>query len=934
MLRFVIRKMLNKKWMVLSLLIGNILLISIAAGNPIYTQAVLQRTLTKNLEAYLNTNNTYPALITVRTGGTVNDGEFLRQYQRNVSNAEDIFGLEVVENVEYFKLNTTKSVLLNPRGDVKEEMISLSSMSEIEDHIEIIAGRMYSDQPDENGYIEAIVTERGLKEMNALLDDVLVLPNQFTPDGNQTYVHIVGVFRNSSAEDHYWVYAPSTYDDDCFIHPELYNAYYMNGTTLPYPMSGTWYSLLDYTAMRGDEAENILASAEVFRGQFGTRATQAYRDTFSETLSNYLMTAQKVRVTLTVLQIPIFALLAAFIFMVSKQMLDMEQNEIAVIKSRGAGSSQIISIYLMQSFFIAVISFAIGIPFGMFLCQAIGSANAFLEFVQRSALPVELNTEALIYAISAAVLSILAMVVPVIGYSRTTIVAHKRRKNQKSTIPMWQKFGLDIIVLGISVYGLYTFNNQKELLAQRVLSGASLDPLLFISSSLFMLGAGLLAVRLIPYVVGAVFWLFRRIWSPALYASFLRVLRTRSSQGFIMVFLIMTIALGVFNAQAARTINQNKEDNLRYSIGADIAVQQIWEDNSAMMEYDPSLELVYNEPDFGLYENVDGAASIAKVFVDNGVSVGVSGSTLKRVKLMGIETDVFGQTAWFKNSLSDVHWYNYLNAISQNSQAVLVSSNFRTLYNCKLGDTITYRGSNGDTARGIIYGFVDYFPSYVPTSYTATADGILKEAQNFLIVAHLHQLQAEWGILPYELWINSEDGNAYFYDFAEENALSFSSFKDANAALIEAKNDPVLQGTNGILTVGFIVVLILCSVGFLIYWILSIQSRSLQFGIYRAMGMSMREIISMLLNEQVCISGMSIAVGALVGTLTAKLFMPLIQLAYTSNDNALPLEVISQQADNVRLFSVVGIVILLCMLVLGMLISRMKIAQALKLGED
>lgn len=934
MLRFVIRKMLNKKWMVLSLLIGNILLIGIAAGNPIYTQAVLQRTLTKNLEAYLTQNNTYPALITVRTGGTTNDGAFLDQYKDNVSHTEEIFGIDVIEEVEYYKLNTTKSTLLYPRGDVKEEMISLSSMSDLPDHIELIAGRLYSDQPDENGYIEAIVSERGLKEMNALLDDILVLPDQMTPDGKPTYVHIVGVFQNSSNEDHYWVYAPSSYDDDCFIHPELFASYYLNDSTLPYPMIGTWYSLLDYTAMRGDSAQNLLDSIEVFRNQFGTRATQAYRDTFSDTLKAYLQTAQKVRVTLTVLQIPIFALLAAFIFMVSKQMLDMEQNEIAVIKSRGAGSGQIILIYLMQSLFISIISFAIGIPFGMFLCQAIGSANAFLEFVQRSALPIELNSEAIIYAVSASVLSILAMVVPVIGYSRTTIVAHKRRKNQKSTTPMWQKFGLDVIVLAISLYGLYNFNSQKELLAQRVLSGASLDPLLFISSSLFMLGAGLLAVRLIPYIVGALFRIFRRIWSPALYASFLRVLRTRSSQGFIMVFLIMTIALGVFNAQAARTINQNKEDNLRYSIGADIALQQIWEDNSAMMKYDDSLELIYDEPDFGIYENIEGAEAIAKVFVDNGVSIGVSGTTLKNVKLMGIETDVFGKTAWFKNSLSDIHWYNYLNAISQNSQAVLVSGNFRTLYGCKLGDTITYRGSNGDTARGIIYGFVDYFPSFVPTTYKSGADGTFKEAPNYLIVAHLHQLQAEWGILPYQLWVNSEDGNSYFYDFAEKNDLRFSSFKDADAALIEAKNDPVLQGTNGILTVGFIVVLILCSVGFLIYWILSIQSRSLQFGIYRAMGMSMREIITMLLNEQLCISGMSIAVGALVGSLTAKLFMPLIQLAYTSNDNALPLEVINQQSDNIRLFSVVGIVILLCMLVLGTLISRMKIAQALKLGED
>jgi len=144
----------------------------------------------------------------------------------------------------------------------------------------------------------------------------------------------------------------------------------------------------------------------------------------------------------------------------------------------------------------------------------------------------------------------------------------------------------------------------------------------------------------------------------------------------------------------------------------------------------------------------------------------------------------------------------------------------------------------------------------------------------------------------------------------------------------------VLQGTNGILTVGFMVVLLLCSVGFLIYWILSIQSRSLLFGIFRAMGMSMREVFTMLINEQVFISGLSIAVGALVGHLTAMLYMPLIQLGYAASDNAIPLEVISSSTDQLRLLSVVGAVMLLCMMILGMLISHMKVTQALKLGED
>lgn len=132
---------------------------------------------------------------------------------------------------------------------------------------------------------------------------------------------------------------------------------------------------------------------------------------------------------------------------------------------------------------------------------------------------------------------------------------------------------------------------------------------------------------------------------------------------------------------------------------------------------------------------------------------------------MGIHTKDFGETAWFKDSLSDIHWYYYLNAISQNSRAVLLSRNFQTEYGYALGDAINYRNSNGDSVRGIIYGFVDYFPGYVPVSYAMGKRWPLQEKQNYLIVAHLAQIQASWGVTPYQIWIKNEAGSAYILRF-------------------------------------------------------------------------------------------------------------------------------------------------------------------------
>ncbi len=933
MLRFVLRKMANKKWMVFALLIGNILLVSITCANALYGKAVLQRTLTQNLANYMKTTNAYPGQIMIKTGSSYIRNHETLEAAETMRTMPEVYGLPEAERIEHYYVGPTRTQPDLVRENGMAESVSLGCLNELEEHIEIVAGRMYSKTPDEDGVIDVIVSERGMMDMNMLMGECFTLPKYTWADGTPLRLRVCGIFRNSKDEDIYWVRSPSTFSRECLMAEEIFEELFFSDTN-EIQLSAQLYLMLDYKQMRGDRAEHYIETSMGYSEHFEQIPGQSFRASFVSTANEFLKISKKVNITLWVLQVPIFVLLAAFIFMVSRQMLEMEQNEIAVLKSRGASRRQIIITYLIQSTVLAALGFAAGVPLGSYLVQVLGSANAFLEFVKRTSLPVEITGRVLIFGGVAAVLSVAAMVLPVFKHSNVTIVNHKQKKHRKSDAPLWQRLFMDVAVLAVALYALYNYNSQKELLAQRVMDGASLDPLLFLSSSLFMIGAGLFALRVLPAITFILYRIFRRWWSPALYAAFLRVIRTRYSQSFIMVFLILTIALGVFNAQAARTINTNEEDNIRYSIGADIVLKELWADNSLQVQEDPSIELMYEEPDFGRYEEMEGAESIAQVLRLNGGSMSVTGGSVKNIQIMGIHTKTFGETAWLKDGLLKSHFYEYLNAMATHSRAVLLSRNFETNYKLKLGDAIYYKNASGDSARGIIYGFVDYWPGYQPVTYTRGSDGVYRATENFLIVANLSQLQAYWGVLPYEIWIKAEDSTQFIYDFAEEKELYFKEFKDTAAEIVALKNDPVFQGTNGILTVGFIVVLILCSVGFLIYWILSIKSRALQFGIYRAMGMSMREIITMLLCEQVFISGTSIATGAVVGWLTSGLYMPLIQMAYATYDSALPLKVICEQSDMTRLLTIVGAVIMVCMLILGWLISRMKIAQALKLGED
>lgn len=940
MLSFVFRKIMNKKWMVISLLLGNLLMVAIAASTPMYSQAVLQRTLTRRLnESYTETNR-HPGVIEVN-GLDAQAGKSEEDYYKYVmdmmgllsASAEDMQIPVQSAVVQFYKSGvaaTHEMVLEESENEVK---LKMSTCSDLEDHIKIVYGEMFRSGLDDHTY-EVIVNENTFVNYSLMLGEELELEKIKDENGIPYKIRIAGIFEAADPADPYWLTDPYKWNDVCMMDEALFQELFVNPNTKNY--KADWRLVLDYSAMRSDQVGHYLKEAENLKDLLKSIKFHDHSVAFTGLLEEFETEAKKLNTTILVLQVPILVLLAAFIFMVSGQMLEMEQNEIAVYKSRGADKKQIILLYLLQSMLISMVSVAGGIPLGVLICKVLGASNAFLEFVKRTALPAELKPEVWLYAAVAAVFSISTMVLPVIKYANVNIVAHKRNKNRSNAAPWWQKGFVDILLLGASIYGWYHYTGQKDFLVQQVLEGAALEPLLYFCSSLFMVGSGLLILRLFPLFVRAVFESGKRWWSPAFYASFLRIIRTKSNQSFLMVFLILTMALGVFNAQAARTIDANNEDRIRYSVGADLVLQEKWRDNSLAVQNDPTgkKDLIYTEPDYGKYETMEGAVQATKVLVNHDVSVALDSGSVNDVMVMGIHTKEFGEIAWFKNSLLPTHWYEYLNAMSQDSKAVLVSSNFREKYGFQLGDVLRYTKENGKLVYGIIKGFVDYWPSYSPYKQVAGADGVYKEEDQFLIVAHLSQLQASWGITPYQVWIRTDGSSQFIYDYTEASGTKYILFKDVQAELIDQKNDPVFQGTNGVLTVGFVCVLLVCITGFLIYWILSIQSRTLQFGIFSAMGMTRKEVLLMLVNEQFFITGVSMLAGVAVGKIASELFVPLIQIAYTSTDQVIPMESVSEAADYVRLFGVVGMAILICMMILVWLISKIKIAQALKLGED
>lgn len=927
--------------MVVCLLIGNILLAAISSSNPMYRDAALEKTLKSKYSDYIERTNAYPGVITFDASMDAGKGheEDYKKMKDIANSAEDTLGVEKQYLIEFTATMKVRGNYLQSRGNKSSsKSMRIASMSELSDHVNIVAGEQYGSSILEDGAIPVILSQRAMTKLDVILGDEIEFAKLKNADGSFMKVKIVGVFDAKDYEDNYWVKDPSEYYIEVFMDPGLFQKTFINMSNQQFGIDTNWNLVFDYEKVRPSKTDALVSRTEsLCKSVTGERHIGIKTPDYMGVLREYQTAAKKVYTTLLILQIPVLALLLAFIFMISRQMLDMEQNEIALLKSRGSSKKQILMIYFLQSTILSAASSIVGVPLGYFLTKALGSTNGFLEFIQRKALHVRLSPEVLLYTVGAMLVSIAFMVLPVIKEANVTIVNVKRKKNDRSR-NIFSKVYLDVILLIISLYGLYSFTERENELMTSMLEGDSIDPFLFICSSLFIISASLVGLRLQPLLIKLVYYIGRKVWKPAFFASFLQIIRTRKKQGFMMVFLMFTVSLGIFNATVARTILSNSEKGINYSTGADLVLQQPWEDNSLALQYYPDLELTYTEPDFGVYESMEGVKAATRVYKNDEIVTSYNkkeDSGEVRTTLMAIDTKSFGETvSKFQDDLLPVHLNRYLNAMAKKTDAVLVSSNYREKQELEIGDQITFRNEENVEATGIIYGFVDYFPGYVEESHSLNEKETLVTTENYLIVANLAQVQQVYGLRPYQVWIQTDGSSRFIYDYAEKNNISYTTFEDVSAKMVDVKNDALFQGTNGILTMSFIVILILCCTGFLIYWILSIRQRELLFGVFRAMGMTKKEIVQMLVNEQIFSSGVSIIIGTVIGLLASKMFVPLVQIFYASTDQAIPLEVVNKPLDMIRLFSIIGIVIIVCMVVLGKLISKINISQALKLGED
>ena len=933
MFKIMLQKLWHKKWMNCCLLLGSILLIATVVSFPLYQTAAYDRMLQDEFRKFIASEGKWPTMHSLMTvsrkepsGGTIS------RVEDWIAGVCGDLKVTLKENIYYYYLARTQVHSTMNRDAVDDLSIRLGTLSGLPEHARMLSGEMFSESGlTEDGSIEVVISQSGLVGMRVLVGETLVVEGMKDADGNEIRLYVKGVFGAEDNNDFYWQMKPEEMKDTCLMNTDLFRQMFTGGNAGKYTITCTYYSMFEYEDIKASQVEKLVEKTDYLTEKSDFRSVLNDPD-YRGVLEGYLRKQDRIQATLLILQIPVLIMLGAFLFMISGQMYEMERNEISVIKSRGSSGAQIFRLYLYQSLFLALVGGSLGIPLGSLFSRILGSAKNFLEFDGERSLQITFTTQTWIYAGAAMAVTLLIMTLPAIKHSRVTIVKLKQQKALKRK-SWWEKIFLDVILLALSLYGYYSFRRTSGNLGQSVLGGESLDPLLYISSSLFIVGLGLLFLRLQPYIVQLIYIVGKRFWKPASYASFMENIKNGRKQQFIMLFLIMTISLGMYHATVARTILQNARENAEYLDGADIIIREVW---TEIIDEHGFGTGNYLEPDFSKYASMESAEGYTRVLYDDQAYFSAVGGSRQDITLMGIHTKEFGSVTWVARELTQKHYYEYLNELAVAEGGILVSENFHSKLGYNIGDSITYYNQKGMSSEGKILDFFEYWPGYAPSSSALNPDGTVYTADNFLVVTHYDRLFQKWGTRPYEVWIKLKDGYGSHdvYNFIEESNARVAKYVDRPTDVQNAVEDPLLQGTNGVLTMGFLVTILLCAVGYLIYWIMSIRSREMIFGVLRACGMHKRELFHMLMNEQIFSGLFSVLAGIGIGKLASVMFVPMLQQAYAAANQVLPMKLITNASDMLRLYGVIAAVMILCLVVLILLLFKLNVAKALKLGEE
>jgi len=835
--------------------------------------------------------------------------------------------------------------------------VNVATISPMEDEIEVVHGSY--PQPFnsmlELDSVQAMASETLANQFGIQVGDVY-----FLRQGNiEVPVTIIGIWRPVDDTASYW----DNTSPNWFIVNESSYAGAISEAIPDELRSSMWYIVADGSGLHASDVAGLDQRIKDIQGRAGVLLKDVKLTSSPlEALGRYQKNAPYLTYLLYAFSVPILGLILAFIGLVTGLFVGQQRGEMAILRSRGASSAQVVGISMLQGIILGLVALVGGVFVGYWIAHAIGRARSFLDFTANGGLRVSLTVSVLTYGvIGVALILLLQVLVPSLGGAGNTIITYKQERARSLRKPWWQRFWFDLILLIPAGYGLWQLQNQSHLaLAGKGNVPSPLqNPLLLITPAIGIFAVALFTLRLVPRLMSAISWVLRRTKSVGGIMAARYLARTPAFYSAPLVLLLLTLGLSAFTASLARTLDVQLEKQTYYRVGSDMNILELGttvNSDSQNTVYVGPVSIpgsaVVTGPQNPVYtfdpveEHLGLKGVLAATRVGRYKASVLTPTTTLQGMFLGIDRLTFPKAAYWQSSFASESLPVLMNALGADPEGVLVPNSLLAKKTLKIGDRLTFGVQSGVPGESIpmvltVVGGFDLFPTWYPSSGP-------------IFVGNLDEMYMQAGTeYPHEVWLRTKpsvDSEGLIYSIrgfsitldttADQSKLVMNglntlvqSWSSARTDILVEQSRPERQGLFGLLSVGFVASALLTVLGFMLYALFSFRRRFIEMGMLRAIGLSIQQMRSFLAGELAALILVGIGAGTIVGVLASRLFVPFLQIGSTAQAQYPPFQI---QIAWLSIFEIYGLFIILfvaALMVLSAILIRMKIFQAIKLGE-
>jgi putative ABC transport system permease protein len=945
------KRLWNRRWLMFCLLLGLVVAVGLLSSIPLYADAAQNRLLQGELESADTASGTEvttsrePFSFLWRYIGTwhgnVSWDDYLPVDQYLTEQAAATIDLPLKTLVRHVASDKLRLFPSAGAAFVPDEPLlwaSIGFVTGLQDHIQIVEGAIpASGQAGDP--VEVLVSQTTADLLGLQVGELYTL-FAAGQTGAQIPVRIAGVWQAANPADSFWFYKPDTFDEMLLTSEDAFLSQVVPALDTPVS-TAVWYQIFDGSRVRPATVNRLLGNVASAQARVTALLDNTTLDVSPvPALQSYGKSASLLTLVLTVFSLPVVGLVAYFISLIAGMVVRRTQSEIAILRSRGITRRQILNLYLLEGLLFGGLGLAGGLLLGRLIAQLMSRTRTFLDpgiLLGTGSQPVAIvfTPTSVGYALVGVALTLAAFLIPAMLASKHSIVTLRWEQARSLLAPVWQRYFLDLLLLVPPMYGWYQLTKQGAISLAAAGSDPFSNPLLFLVPVLFCFSLALVFMRFFPWLIKLLAWLAAWLPGTTLLLTLRQLARSTSQYVGPLLLLSLTVSLATFTASMAVTLDDHLTDQVYYEVGANMNLAELGESTEDTTQVtlpgqtttttDTSSEPQWLFLPVSEHLSVPGVEGAVRVG-DYSATANIGGRQ-QSGRILGIDRLDFPAVAYYRPDFAyGESLGGLMNRLAASSDGILVSSGFLAQQSLAVGDplrlTVGVAGQYAEVEFTVV-GALELFPTLYPQ------DG------PFFVANLEHIYDALGGTYPYNVWLatNASTASDSIVTGVRDLGLVVVTDQDARQMVAAEQTRPERQGLFGLLSVGFIAAAVLTVVGFLVYAIVSFQRRFIELGMLRAIGLSKRQMAAFLAGELAVLILTGVGLGTGLGVGASVLFIKYFQIGSDKTALVPPfvVEIAWQQVGII--LAVFGAMFILAVAVLIVLLNRMRVFEAVKLGE-